>query len=92
MPKNPKSYGTSGGHPITDELIDKLATEAEAGYPPAALRRRSGRPSMGSAPAAVVPIRLDPELRAAVEKRAADEHSTTSDIIRQAIRSYLDVA
>ncbi len=47
---------------------------------------------MGSGPADVVPVRLDPELRAAIEARAKAQHTTTSEIIREAIRRFLDVA
>ena len=45
---------------------------------------------MGAEPAEVVPVRIDPELRA--DRRAQEDQTTTSDIIRQAIRRYLDVA
>ena len=54
--------------------------------------RRRGRPTMGSAAAEVVPVRLDPELKRAVEARARRERATTSEIIRQAIRSFLETA
>jgi predicted transcriptional regulator len=47
---------------------------------------------MGSGPAGVVPVRIDPELRAAIEARAEAEHTTTSEIIREAIRRFLEVA
>ncbi len=87
-----KTYGTSGGVVITDEVIERLAAEAEAGYDVEALRRRGGRKPMGSGPASVVPIRLDPELRAAVEARATSDGATTSDVVRRALRAYLDVA
>jgi len=40
----------------------------------------------------VVPVRLDPALRDAVEARAHEEHTTTSEVIRRALRSFLDVA
>jgi hypothetical protein len=83
---------TSGGVPITDKEIDRLATEAEAGYDVETLRRRGGRRPMGSAAADVVPVRLDPELRAALVQRAEAEHATTSEIIRRALRAWLDVA
>lgn len=48
-----KTYGkTKGGVPIDDELVDKLATEAEAGYDvEETLRRRPGRPPIGAGPA-----------------------------------------
>lgn len=54
--------------------------------------RRRGRPGLGSAPAEVVPIRLDPELKNAVDPRAEAEHITTSEITRKALRRYLDVS
>jgi hypothetical protein len=66
---------------------------AETDYDVEALKtRRRGRPSMGSGPADVVPVRIDPELRAAIEARARAEHTTTSEIIREAIRRFLEVA
>ena len=47
---------------------------------------------MVTGPAEVVPVR-DPELRAAVEARAtADDTTTTSEIIREALRRFLHVA
>lgn len=79
---------TSGGVPVTDELIDQLAAEAEAGYDVTRVRRR-GRRRMGSAPAEIVPVRLDPELREALAARAESEHTTASEVIRQALRAWL---
>lgn len=84
--------GTSRGKPVTDDDIERMADEADAGYDPTQLRPRGGRPRMGTAPAEVVPVRLDPELRAAVEARASADHTTTSNIIREALRRFLDVA
>jgi hypothetical protein len=90
----PKTHRTRSGRILTDEEIDALATEvAETDYDAEALKtRRRGRPSMGSGPADVVPVRIDPELRAAIEARAEAEHTTTSEIIREAIRRFLEVA
>jgi hypothetical protein len=89
-----KVYGrTASGVPITDELVDKLSAEAEAGYDvEEMLRRRGGRPPMGSAAAAVESVRLDPELREALTVRASRDHETTSAVIRKALRQYLEVA
>lgn len=89
-----KTYGrTASGVPITDELVDKLSAKAEAGYDvEEMLRRRGGRPPMGSAAAAVESVRLDPELREALAKRASHDHETTSAVIRKALRQYLKVA
>src|SRR4051794_5689594 len=47
---------TSSGVPVTDDLIDDLAAEAEVGYDVNTLRRRGGRRPLGSAPAEVVPV------------------------------------
>jgi len=44
-------------------------------------KRRRGRPLMVSALADVVPARIDPELRAAIEARAERDHATVSDAI-----------
>ena len=85
-------YGTSKGQEITDEVIDGLVTEAEAGYDLNNLRPRSGRRLMGSSAAEVVPVRLSPELKLAVENRAVIDHTTSSEIIRQALREFLHVA
>ncbi|SNQ46205.1 CopG domain protein DNA-binding domain protein [Frankia canadensis] len=83
---------TSGGVPVTDEVVARLAGEAESGYDVDALRRRGGRRPIGSAPGEVVPVRLDPELRAALATRAAADHTNASEVIRQALRAWLDVA
>jgi hypothetical protein len=92
MTKKQRVIGTSRGTPLTDDDIQRLADEAAAGYEPSQLRSRGGRPRMGSAPAEVVPVRLDPELRAAVEARASADHTSTSEIIREALRRFLEVA
>ena len=83
---------TSSGRPITDAEIETLAAEAETGYDVDELiarRGRRGRPTLGSAPAAVESVRLEPELRAELARRAGAEGTTTSAIIREALRSYL---
>jgi hypothetical protein len=86
-----KTYGkTIGGVTITDELIEKLAAEAEAGYDvDEILRKRRGRPPMGSGPATVESVRLDPELRDALAERARSDQEATSSVIRKALRQYL---
>jgi len=91
---DPKTRRTRTGREITDEDVDRLATEVEdTDYDVEGLKtRRRGRPAMGSGPADVVPVRIDPELRAAIESRAETDHTTTSEIIREAIRRFLDVA
>ncbi|MFQ5516198.1 MAG: ribbon-helix-helix domain-containing protein [Acidimicrobiia bacterium] len=91
---DPTTRRTHSGRTLTDEDLDALATEvAEKNYDVDALKtRRRGRPPMGSGPAEVVPVRIDPELLAAIESRAKTDDATTSEIIREAIRRFLDVA
>jgi len=91
---DPTTRRTRSGQTLTDEDLETLATEvAEKDYDVDVLKkRRRGRPPMGSGPAEVVPVRIDPELLAAIESRAEADHATTSEIIREAIRRFLDVA
>lgn len=93
MAKAKRTYGkTTTGTPITDELVAELADKAEAGYDvDEILRRRGGRPPIGSAAASVESVRLDPELREALARRARREKETTSAVIRKALRQYLGV-
>ena len=84
-------YGTSGGIPITDALIEELVAEAERGYDPTTMRP-VGRPALGNGPSAVVQVRVDPALDHALALRAAEDATTPSEIVRRALRAYLDVA
>lgn len=88
------TYRTTTGKTLTDADIEALADEVEAtDYDTEILKtRRRGRPLLGSAPAEVVPVRLDPELRAAIEARAEADDTNSSEVIRRALRAYLDVA
>jgi len=89
-------YGhTRSGQPITDMDVQALAAEAEAGYDVDRLiarRPKRGRPALGSAPASVESVRLDPELRLELLQRARSEGTTTSEIIREALRRFLRAA
>jgi hypothetical protein len=89
-----KGYGrTAGGEPVIDELVDKLAAKAEAGFDvDEILRRRGGRPAMGSSAASVESVRLDPELSEALRERAEAEGRTNSELIRDALRRYLQAS
>jgi Ribbon-helix-helix protein, copG family len=89
-------YGHArSGQPITDTDVQALAAEAEAGYDVDRLiarRTKRGRPALGSAPASVESVRLDPELRLELLQRARSEGTTTSEIIREALRRFLRAA
>jgi hypothetical protein len=88
-----KTHGkTASGKPITEDLVKQLADGAEHGYDvEETLRRRGGRPPIGSAAASVESVRLDPELRQALARRAERDRETTSSVIRKALRDYLDI-
>ena len=89
-----KNYGkTLGGLEISEELAETLAAKAETGFDvDEILRRRGGRPAMGSAAARVESVRLDPELSAALCERAEHEGRTNSELIRDALRRYLQAS
>ena len=80
-----KPYVTKTGRVLSDADIDALADEVAGDIDVATLKpRRRGRPPLVGGPADVVPVRLDANLRAAVEERAANDHTTTSDEIGRA--------
>lgn len=91
-----KTYGhTTSGQPITDADVQRLAEEAERGYDVDALiarRNKRGRPALGSAPASVESVRLDPELRNQLTARAQADGTTPSEVIRKALRDYFHAA
>jgi hypothetical protein len=88
-----KSYGRSkAGVELTDDVLERMAKEAEDGLDITKLRRRPGRPSMGSGPADSLPVRLDPELRQALDERATTDNTTASDVVREALRRYLKIS
>ena len=80
----------AGGTPITDDVVDATADEAERGYDVEEIRRRrGGRPPMGSAASSVESVRLDPELKRDLLLHAAEQRITVSEAIRRAIGQYL---
>lgn len=89
----PRIHGhTRSARAITDADIETLAAEAEAGYDVETLiarRGKRGRPALGSAPATVESVRLDPELRRQLADRAQADGTTASELIREALRQYL---
>jgi predicted HicB family RNase H-like nuclease len=91
--KKPTSYGRSKtGVELTEATLDRMAAEAEAGLDVAKLRPRRGRPTMGSSAAGTLPVRLEPELRQALDARAAADDKSVSEIVREALRKYLKVS
>jgi len=77
-------------------LFEADAAEAERGYPPEFLRTRrrvGGRPrQIGDDAAAVVQFRLDLARINALDRLAARNHETRSDVIRRALDRELATA
>ncbi len=88
-----KPYVTRTGRVLSEADVDAIADEVAGDIDVEALKpRRRGRPKLERGPADVVPVRLDSMLRAAVEDRASTDQTTTSEVIREALRRYLHVA
>jgi predicted transcriptional regulator len=83
------AYGeNSDGRPITEAEVQAWADEAEAGYSAAELKRR-GRPRLGPGASTVLPVRITPDIDAALSERASETHQSRSAIARDALRAYL---
>lgn len=77
------------GVPVTEAQIAEWVAEAEVGYDVEALKRRGrGRPGRGAEPAQVVALRLTAEELEALDARAAREHKSRSELIREAIAAF----
>ena len=83
--------GNANGKPVTDSQIDEWADEAERGYDVTQLKPR-GRPTMGARAARVTTLRLEPSLEAALDDRVARDGSSRSEVIRAALRAWLESA
>jgi len=82
MAEKKRSYGKSrSGVELTDDVIERMADEAEAGLDVTKLRRRPGRPRMGTAPAEGLPVRFEPELRQALEERAQADGVSAGEVV-----------
>lgn len=84
-------YRLANGQKLTEEMIDDVVAEAEVGYDVEELqvKRGRGRPALGQGPSTVLPVRLDPELAAALQVRVSQTGEQRSDLVRDALRSYL---
>jgi hypothetical protein len=82
---------TVDGTPITDEMVDVIADEAERGYDVEQILRggRGGRPSMGTAASSVESVGVDLELKRDLLLRPTEELISVSEAIRRAISRHL---
>jgi hypothetical protein len=80
------------GTPLTDDLVRRLADEAERGYD-LSRGRRVGRPSLaGRGVSPRVNFRTTPELHELARRRAEKEKTTISALAREALERYMDSA
>ena len=69
----------------------QLVAEAETGYDvEAILRRRAGRPALGSGPSTVESVRLSPELKEQLKRKAKSDGLSVSEAIRAALQAYVE--
>lgn len=91
-----RTYGhTKSGRPVDDDLIELLAREAEDGYDVNEIvsrRGKRGRPRLGAAPSTVESVRLDPELKERLARRAEADGIAVSEVIREALRHHLEAS
>ena len=91
----PKTHGKKrNGTLITDDMVEAMADEAEAGYDVDEIlrRRQGGRPPIGSVPTSVESVRLDPELKRDLLLRASEEGVSVSELIRKVLRQYVEAS
>lgn len=80
---------TATGRVLADEEIDAIAKAVETQEFDVDAIRQRGRPALGPTPSRLVPVRMDSELHDSLRMRAVVEHTTSSEIIRAALRQYL---
>ena len=74
------------GVPVTEEEIERWASEAEAGYDVTVLKKRGrGRPGRGASPSQVVAVRFTAEELAHIDELAALERMSRSALIREKV-------
>jgi hypothetical protein len=86
---------TKSGTPLTEAVVEELAEEAARGFDVEEVlgrRGKRGRPLLGSAPSTVESVRLDPELRDRLVRRAEEEGVSASEVIREALRHHLEAS
>jgi hypothetical protein len=84
-----EEYILDTGKVVAGEELDQLSEELATREIDIKDARPRGRPLLGEAPAKAVQVRLDPDLAAKLLARAEHDHTTSSDIMRQALSQYL---
>lgn len=86
---------TKAGTELTESLEARLAQEAAAGFDPDMLiRRHPGRPSLSgrSGHSNRVDLRVDDETYRAIRRIAEQDNRNVTDVVRDAIRRFLEAS
>ncbi len=86
---------TKAGTDLNTDVEARLTAEAEAGFDPAALaRRHAGRPSLSgrAGHSNRVDLRVDDETYQAIRRLADKGNRNVSDVVRDAIRRFLEAS
>jgi hypothetical protein len=90
MPSRKVIATTKSGTPITEEIADRLADEAEAGYDLSKGRRVGRRSLAGSAGKSPrLNFRVRPDVYEHARERAEREGKTLSQLAREALEKYV---
>jgi hypothetical protein len=92
---DPDAVTTTSGTRLDAAAEERLSAEAEAGLDPANLiRRHAGRPSLSgrAGHSNRVDLRVDDETYSAIRRIAAHDNRRVSDVVRDAIRQYLEAS
>jgi hypothetical protein len=90
-----KPQTTKAGTRLDADVEQRLIDEAEAGFDPATLtRRHAGRPSLSgrAGHSNRVDLRVDDETYEAIRRIADQDNRKISDVVRDAIRRFLEAS
>lgn len=90
-----RTVKTKAGAPLDAAYEQRLIDEAEAGFDPATLTRHGpGRPSLSGrrGHSNRVDLRVDDATYEAIRRIADDGDRNVSDVVREAIRQYLEAS
>ena len=83
---------TTKGTKLSKAAVDKLASEAEAGYDLSKAKRQRigpGRPSLAEGESPRISYRVAPALFDRAKKKAKAEGRTVSEVAREALQRYV---
>jgi hypothetical protein len=81
------------GEVVTEADLERFADEAEVGYDLSTWKRRPGRPPLNvggsGAHSPRVAVRVPESLRSELERCAADEGKSVSEVLRRLVEDYV---